>query len=114
VEKNLISKAEVIKPTCGDRPRVHYLNIPKKFVAGTVYDPVEKEVVIGATCTLKDQESGETFAVKTDGFGDFWFHGLADDRTYSLVIEKDGRAKSLDGISTTTDVNLGDIPMRVS
>ena len=36
----------------GAKPRVYYLNIPKKFIAGTVYDPVEKEVIIGATCTL--------------------------------------------------------------
>jgi len=111
--QDLISQAEVIKPTCGTRPRVHYLNIPKKFVAGTVYDPVEKEVVIGAACTLKDQKSGKTFAVKTDAFGDFWFHGLPDDRIYSLVIDKDGKTKSLEGIDTATDVNLGDIPMRL-
>ena len=90
------------------------MNIPKKFVAGTVYDPVEKEVVIGAACTLKDQKSGKTFAVKTDAFGDFWFHGLPDDRIYSLVIDKDGKTKSLEGIDTATDVNLGDIPMRLS
>ena len=49
---DLIARAEVMKPEAGTRPRVHYLNLPKKFIAGTVYDPVEKEVVIGATCTL--------------------------------------------------------------
>ena len=49
---DLIAKAEVLKPELGAKPRVYYLNIPKKFIAGTVYDPVEKEVVIGATCTL--------------------------------------------------------------
>ena len=37
--------------------RVYYLNIPKKFVAGTVYDPEEKEVLIGATCTLKTRRA---------------------------------------------------------
>ena len=47
-----IAKAEVLKPELGAKPRVYYLNIPKKFIAGTVYDPVAKEVVIGATCTL--------------------------------------------------------------
>ena len=50
--KELIDKAEPTKHGCGTG-RVFYLNLPKKFVAGTVYDPVEKEVVIGATCTSK-------------------------------------------------------------
>ena len=46
---DLIAQAEVMRPELGTRPRVYYLNVPKKFIAGTVYDPVEKEVVIGAT-----------------------------------------------------------------
>src|SRR4030043_61723 len=50
--KDLIKKAEVLHPEYKAKPRVYYLNIPRKFVAGTIYDPVEKEVVVGATCTL--------------------------------------------------------------
>ena len=50
---DLIAKAEVLLPETGAKPRVYYLNIPKKFVAGTVYDPVAKEIVEGATLTLK-------------------------------------------------------------
>ncbi|MFH1646597.1 MAG: carboxypeptidase regulatory-like domain-containing protein, partial [Chloroflexota bacterium] len=96
-------------PELGCKPRVYYLNIPKKFVAGTVYDPVEKEVVIGATCTLSGKSKNWT--ATTDGFGDFWFQGLADG-TYKLKIEVKGFAsKSFDNISTEKDVNLGDIPL---
>ena len=53
--RNSSAKAEVWKPELKTRPkpRVYYLNLPKKFIAGTVYDPVEEEVIIGATCTLK-------------------------------------------------------------
>jgi tetrathionate reductase subunit B len=108
--QDVISKAEPLIP--GASPgRVHYLNLPKKFVAGTVYDPVEKEVIIGATCTLTDSENKESFTVQTDNFGDFWFRGLADGRTYSLTIEKDGKTKNLDKISTAADANLGDVAM---
>jgi tetrathionate reductase subunit B len=107
---DLIATAEVLKPELGAKPRVYYLNIPKKFIAGTVYDPVEKEVVIGATCALVGS-NGESHTAITDGFGDFWFHGLADD-TYSLTISADGFApKTLGAISTAKDVNLGDIPV---
>lgn len=105
-----ISRAEKIKPETGPG-RVSYMNLPKKFVAGTVYDPVEKEVIIGATCTLRDIASNEIFNVDTDNFGDFWFRGLADNRTYALVIRKKGNSKTIDGISSANDVNLGDIPM---
>jgi len=109
--KALIAKAEVLNPQLGAKPRCYYLNIPKKFVAGTVYDPIEKEVIIGATCTLTGPKASKKATITTDGFGDFWFHGLADG-TYSLKIEAKGfAAKSFDKISTEKDVNLGDIPL---
>lgn len=107
--KELISKGEVLHPEFGTKSRIYYLNIPKKFVAGTVYDPLKKEVIIGATCTLTPSDSGEKLAIKTDGFGDFWFEGLKVD-TFSLKIEHDGKIKKIDSISTQKDVNLGDIP----
>jgi len=106
----LISKAEVLSPEYGAKPRVYYLNLPKKFVAGTVYDPAEKEVVIGAICILMDSDSGEKFTATTDGFGDFWFEGLKVG-TFSLKIESNGKRKTIDSICTDKDVNLGDIPL---
>ncbi len=107
--KELIKKAEVLHPEYKAKPRVYYLNIPKKFVAGTIYDPAEKEVIIGATCTLS--ANGKKLTATTDGFGDFWFEGLAVGK-YSLKIEAKGFAtKSIDSISTEKDINLGDIPL---
>jgi tetrathionate reductase subunit B len=107
--KALISKAEVLHPEYQAKPRVYYLNIPKKFIGGTVYDPVEKEVIIGATCTLSS--NGQKLTATTDGFGDFWFEGLEVGK-YSLKIEAKGfTAKTFDSISTEKDVNLGDIPL---
>ena len=105
--KDLIAKAEVLNPEYGLKPRVYYLNLPKRFIAGTVYDPVAKEVVIGATCTL----SGDgTATATTNGFGDFWFEGLKVG-TFSLKIEAAGKTKTMRGISTAKDVSLGDIPL---
>ena len=107
-----IARAEVPKLACGPG-RVFYLNVPKKFVAGCVYDPVEKEVVIGAVCKLTDADGQTVYTVETDCFGDFWFHGLPDDHAYSLVIEKGTAAMSIADITTREDVNLGDIAMRL-
>ncbi len=110
--QQLIEKASDQPKGC--KGRVFYLNMPKTFVAGTVYEPTEKEVIIGAKCTLSDKERGQTHTVETDDFGDFWFEGLPDGGTYSLCIEKMGKSKIIDGIDATTDVNLGDIPMVLS
>ena len=112
--KDLIAREERLRPE-GGKTLVHYVNLPKKFVAGTVYDPVEKEVVIGAACVLTDKASNQSYRAETDNFGDFWFNGLPDDaRTYSLVIEKAGKKKTIDTILADKDVNLGDIPMRLA
>jgi tetrathionate reductase subunit B len=109
--KQWIDKAEPYRPELGQKTRVYYLNLPKKFIGGTLYDAVKEEVVIGANLTLKDAQSGETFTATTDGYGDFWFNGLKDNRTFSLKMEKDGTTKTIDAISTEKDVNLGDIPL---
>jgi len=106
---SLIAKSEALQPIFGDTPnvRVHYMGLPKKFIAGTVYDPSAKEVIIGATCTLSGDGTGTT---KTDAFGDFWFEGLKVG-TFSLKIEAGGKTKTVASISTANDVNLGDVAL---
>ena len=110
--QSFINGAEVIRPEREgkDKPRVYYRNLPKRFVAGTVYDPVEKEVVIGAMITLTKAGGGGSRSVKTDSYGDFWFEGL-DVGRFNLKIEKDGKSKVFKNVSTDLDVNLGDIPI---
>jgi len=107
--KDLIAKAEVLPPNFGTAPkvRVYYIGLPKRFIAGTVYDPATKEVLIGATCTLSGDS---TASIKTDDFGDFWFEGLKVGK-YSLKIDGGGKTKTIDSISTDKDVALGDIPI---
>jgi hypothetical protein len=105
---DLIAGAELLHPK-EQRPRVYYRNIPKKFIAGTVYDPARREVVIGATCTLTGD--GRIRTETTDGFGDFWYEGLEVGR-YSLEISAAGfPSRFFASISTEADVNLGDIAL---
>jgi tetrathionate reductase subunit B len=110
--KEYIQKAEYIKPERRklDKPRVYYLNIPKRFIGGTVYDPKKNEVVIGAKCSLTDSGSGKKMETTTDAFGDFWFEGL-ETGSFSLKIAKGSKAKNIESISTQIDVNLGEIPL---
>lgn len=106
----LISEAEILHPEFHTKSRVYYLNLPKKFVAGTVYDPVSEEVIIGAVCSLVDNKTGDRFTAQTDNFGDFWFHQL-EESTFSLQIKKEGKTRVIEPINTKEDVNLGDIAL---
>jgi tetrathionate reductase subunit B len=108
--RDFIAQAEYLKTEreSGDKPRVYYQNLPKRFIAGTVYDPIDKEVIVGATVTLS--EGRRSVAVKTDGWGDFWFEKLKVGK-FSLKIEKGSVSKEFKDISTEKDVNLGDIPL---
>lgn len=109
--KDFIKDAELLNPEAKTKSRVYYKNLPKKFVAGTVYDPKEKEVIIGATCTLKDVNSKDKFTEKTDNFGDFWFRGLKDNATYTLELKSGSKKKVIENIVTEKDLSLGDIPL---
>jgi len=109
--RELIKGSQAIRPEreASDQPRTYYRNLPKRFIAGTVYDPVEKDVIKNAACTLSSGSLQKT--VNTNGFGDFWFEGL-ESGNYSLKIEAAGFSpKSMESISTAEDVNLGDIPL---
>jgi tetrathionate reductase subunit B len=105
---SLNQKTEILHPEFELDPRVHYIGLAKKFIAGTVYDPVNEEVVKGARCTLRDKK--DSFITTTDNFGDFWFDGLKTN-TFSLSIEAAAKTKIIDHISTDKDINLGDIAL---
>jgi tetrathionate reductase subunit B len=110
---DFIKDAELLNPQDGVKTRVFYKGLPKKFVGGTLYDPVEEEVIIGANCTLKDNESGEAFTTTTDHYGDFWFRDLKDNRMFTLTLEKNGNTKIVENVSTEIDLSLGDIPLEI-
>jgi tetrathionate reductase subunit B len=110
--KEYIDQAEALKPErqAEDKPRMYYLNLPKRFIAGTVYDPKIKEVIIGGSVTLTDNESKKTYTAETDSYGDFEFENLPVG-TFDLKIVKDSQKKEINNISTEQDVSLGDIPI---
>jgi len=104
-----LSGTETLHPEYGLTPRVHYKNLPKRFIAGTVYDSTKNEVVIGATCTLTG--GGGTKTAATDHFGDFWLDGLAAS-DFSLQISATGFATKTMSVSTVEeDKGLPDIDL---
>lgn len=101
-------EGETLNPEYGLETRVSYIGLPKRFIAGTVYDPGIEEVVIGATCTLSGE--GGTFTEETNHWGDFWFKDLAVG-TFELKIEGGGKSTTIADISTEKDVGLGDVAL---
>jgi tetrathionate reductase subunit B len=112
--KDLIAKAELLLPEADVGPRVYYIGLPKRFVAGGVYDPEEDECLEDATVTLKDQAGKEVATAQTDSFGDFWFEGL-EVGVYSARVEKSGYLpREITDISTEQDINIGDLELSKS
>jgi tetrathionate reductase subunit B len=114
--RDLIAKAEVLKPEAGAKPRTYYIDLPNKyFLAGAVFDPEADECLEGATVTLTriDGDGGGVVAtLETDDFGDFWFE-RQEPGIYSLRIEKSGYVtKTVGPVDASKDVNVGDIELR--
>jgi hypothetical protein len=110
--EDFIDGATVLKPEAGTVPRLYFRNIPGPFIGGTVYDPVSKDVVIGAKC--RATVGGKTYHTTTNHYGDFWFFDLPVGR-FRVVIEASGYAyKTFEDLSTKQSVNLGDIPLEKS
>lgn len=107
--QDFIVGADVMLPESGCKPKVYYRNIPGRFIAGTVYDPAEKEIIKGARCLLKN--GGKLYETFTDAYGDFWFRDLPVGK-YDLAIHADGfESKYWKDLSSANDLNMGDIPM---
>jgi NAD-dependent dihydropyrimidine dehydrogenase PreA subunit len=106
---DFIFGASVPKPETGNFPRTYYRNIPGRFIAGTIYDPVEKEVVIGAAC--RATIGGKTYHATTDDYGDFWFNDLPIGKFNVVILAQGFEPKVFDEVSTRESVNLGDIPL---
>jgi len=102
------SGTETYHSEYGLTTRVFYKNLPKKFVAGTVYDPNTNEVVIGADCSISGAAGNKS--VTTDEFGDFWLEGLGEGE-FTLTISSGGKTKTLTGDTIGKDIGYGDIAL---
>lgn len=110
--KELTQKAELVHPELNTKPRVHYIELPKKFIAGAIYDPEADECIEGALITVTDTDTNAAFTAKSDNYGDFWFLKL-NEGTYSLTVEKEGYLpETINSICNEKDINLGDIGLR--
>jgi tetrathionate reductase subunit B len=108
---DLLKGAEVWRPEANAKPRVYYIGIPKRFIAGALFDPKKDECISGASITITDSHKDQKRVSLSDDFGDFWVEGLQVG-TFSVLIQKEGyRTKEIQSVVTESDVNLGDIEL---
>jgi Fe-S-cluster-containing dehydrogenase component len=86
---------------------VLYLNIPKRFISGTVIFKETDQCAGKVAVTLKG--NGAERSVETDPFGDFWFDDLEAKTAYVVEIAADGYKSITRSARTLSDVNLGEI-----
>jgi tetrathionate reductase subunit B len=109
--KELLARAEVLRPELGTRPRVYYLGLPRTFLAGCLYDPEADEVVEGAQVTITPA-GGAAATASTDEFGDFLVDGL-EPGSYQVAIAKPGyETLELGPLALEKDFNLGDLALK--
>jgi hypothetical protein len=102
-------EAEVLYPEKNTGARNRYLQLPRKFVAGTVRCADVDECVADARVTLTSGKvQRETV---TNGFGDFEFEGL-NAGEYEVVISKPGYKAHTMNVSCKTDVFVGKIVLQ--
>jgi Fe-S-cluster-containing dehydrogenase component len=94
-----------LHPEYGCKDRVLYLNVPGKFVAGTVVYSDTDECAKGVKVALKGD--GLSQNTVTDGFGDFWFDHLSAKLDLVLEMEVNGYKKMSKKIRTQNDMNVG-------
>lgn len=103
-------KAEILNPEFGLKPRVYYVGLPKRFVAGTVLCQKVGEPLEDAKITLSNLSTRESITTKADNYGDFEYEGLEIGGKFSVLIEKAGyRNKLIESVHTEKDVYLGEI-----
>jgi len=90
--------------------RVYYLNMPKLFIGGEVWDEQADEIIEGAKIALATAD-GSIIETRSDNFGDFWFKRL-EAGTYDLTIAAKGYQDVIKpGISLDMSLNIGDFPL---
>ena len=88
---------------------VHYVNRPKRWIAGTVANRGENEVIIGVPVTIFDADGEVVAQVETDEFGDFRYCEC-EKASYRVRIEAPGYdAVEFDADCADRDVVLDDV-----
>lgn len=103
-------KPEVLHPEYGLQEKVLYIDLPRRFIAGTVIlADIDDEYAKNASVTVKGEDMEKT--VKTNSFGDFEIEGIEAEKEYTVTIEYAGYIPETIIAQTKTDVYMGEITL---
>ena len=100
-------KPYAMHPEYGLGDKVLYLNVPRKFVAGTLVLKDSDRCAENITVTLKGD--GVSLSAVTDAFGDFWFDGLEGKTGYTVEVAQPGFKPISLKVRTHRDIVLGEL-----
>jgi Fe-S-cluster-containing dehydrogenase component len=100
-------KPTSLRPEFGLQEKVLYVNVPKKFVSGTVI--VKETDMCAENITVALKGNGVDRTAVTDAFGDFWFEGLENATDYTVEIAHKGFKNISLKVRTYRDVVIQEI-----
>ena len=103
-------KVEILHPEFELKPRVKYMGIPKRFIAGTVIFKDKDECAENVKVTLTSRGRKQT--LRTNNFGDFEFEGLDEGHEFTVKIGHLGYTPQSLKVKANLDVYLGEIPLK--
>ena len=105
------AETEILRPEFDVKPRVKYIGLPKRFIAGeVVFADTPGECARGVGVTLSGD--GVRMETATDVYGDFEFDGLEKNRSLTLAIAAEGYLPRTLACDTRKDVNLGEVVLQ--
>ena len=105
-------KVDTLHPEFELKPRVKYIGIPKRFVAGTIILKDKDECAENVKVSLTSR--GKKQSVRTNNFGDFEFEDLDRGEELTVKIEHPGYSLQTLKVKTSMDVYLGEILLKRS
>ncbi|MDR1713836.1 MAG: carboxypeptidase regulatory-like domain-containing protein [Coriobacteriales bacterium] len=108
---NMYAPLERLNPEFGTNPQVAYVNLPKPFIAGAVYDPKADQCLEDVKVKATHMVTGKVFKTRTDNYGEFRLWKL-DPGFYTVAFYLEGyRYVELSKIDARTCPNLEDIKL---
>lgn len=86
--------------------KVWYLNVPKRFIVGTLVDIASDEVIIGAKAELVGADGTVVAELETDDFGDFKFDQV-EPAAYTVRLAAPGKTLEVAADCTDADLYVG-------
>ena len=107
-----LSGAVVLDEVQGLGSKVYYRNLPKRFVAGCVYDPDINEVLVGAQVSLLDSAGNVVASQETDAFGDWKFDQIEPAEYTVSITANEYPTTTLKVDVSTEDRFTGDLALK--